>query len=508
MVRTLLKRGDLHDAGAQIDDLMNECAGVPVNEVLLVYSQYLLHRGRPFAAECVLAPLITGGSESVRAQLLHAQAIAEMGDVERARQRFDAIDSTETSGPIDTTLLTELLDDRGAERRARALAALGDQLRGLRYIDKMDPFSVASLAAADAELTSQTGRHQAHTDGPPELWAYFIGEACCQHLGAHWIWRRRVADSTVFIPVADGALELCPFTWAVWRLDRPEHTLVDLFGVLLRLGGTEEHEITAALGTDIGIPTEGYVAVPGRHPLTEALHFASECATRSEKVLALGLVSDSPFSRVELPVVVAGPDGPKVILFWTDPNERDAFQRFLDMLCLGPFARLPWVISSTTNPLPADVDMYRDADGGVRAALLARRLCTADPSQNARWAVPLARVLLQANLDGSASSIEVVDRVLVEQLRPGGETRWRALFEDRTSLLFILTSYVGELLRANYGGEWGADRITGSPIGPTSGLERGDVRFNLGAKILKRFYNGGDEPLLDSIREYAKQAGA
>ena len=500
-IRELMATGELRAAGLRLDKMMNSLAGRPDRGVHLLYAEYLLARGRPFSAERALTPLLSTHSTG-RGEQLAAQSVAEQGDFERAK-RLAAEAPKKSSGPIDLRLLTILDEQAAAAARVDAHSKIEAELRARPLFDGGDLFTADALERVDARLTELVRAGRAESEGSTETWGYYLGELCRRHAGAVWQWRRRLSESTMTLPCG---VEFNPCIWIGWRFNHGEHHLRRFIGVLLMLEGVAFSEAASIVGRDaVSTPAGEYKIQWGRHALSEALELAVH---GDVNVLALGLRVDCPFASVQIPIVVDGPAGPEAVLFWNTPEEEDAFRRYLDMLCLSEMARYRWRIETGPDAPPPDIALYQRADGGVRAGLLARRLVKQDPTHNARWFSVIAEVLFEVVLDGTRSSLDVVDASIMEKIRFGGPNRWGKLFDERHPILFMATSYVGEVLRASSGGVWGADRISGEPIGPTSGLEIGDVRFNLGAKILKRFYDGVAESIMPSIEEYEQAAAS
>ena len=500
-IRELLANGEEHTAGQRLDTLMNRLAGRPDREVLLLFAEYLLRRGRPFSAERVLKPLVKSHT-TTRGQLLTAQSIAEQGDSERSRD-LAASATGESSGPIDVRLLT-IFDEQVARQSNDAMQArIDSELRGHPVFENADPYAVELLERVDTHLSELARDGRPTSKASSELWGYYLGEICRRHAGGVWQWRRRLSESTMLLA---SDIEFNPTVWISWRLNHNKHHLRRLLAVLMYLDGVDPARIAAVVGAEAAtFPRGDYEPQWGRHALSEALEFA---VREDAQVLGLGLRADCPFAAMQVPLIVRGPAGPESILFWNTPEEEESFRRYLDMLCLSEMARFRWRIESGSGKLPEDIALYQRADGGVRAGLLARRLVKPEPAHNARWLVAVADVLFDVVLDGSRASLDTIDSQVLEKVRLGGPNRWGKLFDERHPILFMVTSYVGEVLRASCGGEWGADRITGEAMGPTSGLEIGDVRFNLGAKVLRRFYGGAHQSIIPTMEQYEQAAAA
>jgi hypothetical protein len=499
-VRQLMAGGELVEASRRLETLLVECRGVARPEVLLAHAELLLQRGRPASAERALLPLLLDAQPPRRARWLAAVAARELGDEERAVAWVEDTDVREESGPIEITLLAAAGGAEAERLRQADAARLRDELEAHPAFLGVPPYGLAGL------LRFESAEARVAADPPrTEALAYYIGELCCRLFGATWRPTRRHGDGRVSVETARGRVELAPYTWARWREARVEHALLDLFAVLMRLRGHSDAEIREALG--VGVPSAPPAppdAAP--HPLSVALVEALqvESGPRTEVVRALGLLSDSPTARVEVPLVVEGAHGARLVLFHTDLEQTPAFARYLDLLALGPFGRWPWQIEVRGGHLSEALRPYRHGDAALRAALVARRLCAEDPASNARWAVALAATFFDANLDGSLASLAEVDEI-IDALRAGGPERWESVYEERGAILYLLTCYAGEVLRARVGGGWSRDRLTGAPMGPASGLERGDVTFNLGTSVLRRFHDGDDESLLQRARAYRER---
>ncbi len=495
-IRSLMSDGDLHAAGELIHDAMNEGAGGPDVETLLAYSEYLLLKCRPFSAESALHPIEDQGSQ--RQELLSARAALARSDQSVEPINPSASDRA-LSGKVNTTLLDGLDPERIREARAAQSANFERHLRVKPFLNDNQSYLPGVLGTVDERLQSlvQAGRPTA--EGPPALWAYFLGETLRHLAGAEWRGGGLVADSTMKMP---NGLEFSPYVWAFWRLNHRTHSLVGLVSVLMRLDGADDQAIKATLGSTSPLFPEGrYEPHWGRHALSEALHYAldPDC-----DVVGVGLTAECPISRMQVPLLVGGPSGVELVLFWNTSEEEEQFRRFVDMLCLSEYGKTRWQIVSP-HDIPSDLALYGQADGARRAVLCARRFLTPNPKQNARWCVTLLDHLMDIVLDGSLESIELLDGPFMDNLRRGGPQRWASLFGDRHSLLVMVTSYIGETLIRHVGGSWGVDRITGEPFGPTSGLEAGDVRFNLGAKVLKRFYSEESVSILPVVRDYQRR---
>ena len=495
-IRSLMSDGDLRTAGELIHDAMDSAAGGPEIEIVLAYSEYLLLKSRPFSAESALHPIENRGSQ--RQELLSARAALARSD-QVGEPVNPAVREGALSGKVNTTLLDGLDPERVSEAIAAQTEHFERHLRVKPFLNDNQSFVPGALGTVNERLQAlvQAGRPTA--EGPPALWAYFLGETLRQLAGAVWRGGGLVADSTMRMP---NGLEFSPYVWAYWRLNHRTHSLVGLVSVLMRLDGSDDPAIKAVLGPVGALFPEGrYEPHWGRHALSEALHYALDPEL---DVVGIGLTAECPIARMQIPLVINGPSGVELVLFWNTSEEEEQFRRFIDMLCLSEYGKSRWKIVGPED-LPSDVALYGQADGGRRAALCARRFLSPDPKQNARWCVTLIDHLMDIVLDGSLESIDVLDKQLMDNLRRGGPQRWGALFEDRCSLLVMVTSYIGETLIRHVGGSWAVDRITGEPFGPTSGLKAGDVRFNLGAKVLKRFYSEGSESILPGVREYQRR---
>lgn len=503
-IRRLLGDGELRAAGDRLHRLMDLCGATPSTDSTLLFAEYLLQHGRAFSAEQVLGCLLTR-TQSNRALLLHAQAALEQGDLPEAQRRAGRA-STTASGPIDLGLVSAMDPDAARDNRARSAQRLQAELTQRHYLDPSDPLTTESLLAVDSRLGElvRTGRPEA--DGPAELWAYYLGEYLCRHVAARWVWRRQLSHSTL---VLRSGLEINPYVWILWRMNHAEHHLRRFLAALLELEDVPPDRIAGLLGPDAMMSAhDQYVPQWGRHALSEALHYALTVHRDDAVVTSLGVLADASFCTVQVPLIVAGPNGPEAVLFWNTAEEEEAFRRYLDIVALSHIGRLRWRIVGHQDPTPADVRLYEKPDGAVRATLVSRRLVSSDPQANARWFRELCSVLLDGKLDGGPESVAWIDRHLIEVLRSGGPNRWGKLFDDRHALLFMITSYVGEVMRNQFGGNWGADRVTGEAIGPTSGLEVGNVRFNLGARVLKRFYKGISSSLSPVVEEYGRKSRA
>jgi hypothetical protein len=480
---------------------MTSTAGLPQTDVILLYAQYLIHKGRFFAATTVMKPLLKKKSVDSRVALLYAQAAAH---TDRYEDVYEMLDQVSGIGPKQ--LSNEMSGLRDPENRQPLAERYTQQLASVIRVGTQEVFSEGSIALADQQLHRLIEEEQVGWAGDVEAWSYFIGEYCVRNLGASWSWRHGLVESVVHLPSGNGLIEICPYVWATWRLAGPHNHLRNLIRVLLELTRATAERIQAITGAEGPFSPDAYRPDPTRDICTEALHCSIGLAGAGHAIRGLGVLSDNPISRMMVPVTVEAKDGLRAVLIWNEPGDMDAFHRYLDLLCLGPFARCPWTIVDPAGAPAKSARAYENSDPGVRASLVARRLCSEDPAANARWLVTIAEVLFETTLDGSPDSIADIDRIIDNHLSPGGQSRWGDLYSDRYAILFMLTCYCGEILRARYGGRWGSDRITGRPIGPTSGLELGNIRYNIGASILKRFHQDGRTALTPGAVEFAQRA--
>jgi hypothetical protein len=499
--RDLLAQGRAGEASRSVERVMNRAAGRAQPDVLHAYAHYLLARGRPFSAGRALRPLLRRRPVEPETRVLYAETLADAGDVQRSLELAETLANSGGEGAVAAAKLFDELHRLGAHEEhpdAEVVRRRLGELTGREPAQLLEPGALPQL---DERLRDWSVMGSLAHSPAADLWGYCLGEYLRRHLGATWSWRRRLEASTVRVPVGTGTVELLPTVWARWALEGSDHRLAHVVRALLLLQGARRERLESLLGASL---EEDPGALAERDPLSAALAEATRRQACGERVTGLGLAADCPFGRVRAPLVVEDTDGPKLVVQCSPSGEEGDFERYLDMLCLGPFGRNRWTVASV-NPAHR---AYERPDAGRRAALVARRLCSEDNAQNARWAVTVAGNLLETTLDGRLSSLSKVERLVTDELRQGGIERWGELFEERFAMLFLLTCYTGEVVRRHYGGEWGADRLTGEPTGPTAGLELGGVRFNLGAVLLRTFYGGPSRSMLPAVREYARRAGS
>ncbi|MCA9562439.1 MAG: hypothetical protein KC561_03075 [Myxococcales bacterium] len=503
-VRALMRGGDFANAQRRLDILLDKYSPNLPAELLLTRAELLLARGRSFSAEQSLAGVLRP-DVNPRIVALHAQAVADVGDAARAESLLTRARNLKfQASPMDDQLLTDLSPERATKRQTDRLRQTLSELESLSFFYGIDPFSPEARMRADEQLSAAARASQPYREGKAARWAIYLGEFCVRRLGAVWRWRRRVEDSLVYIPTPTGDLEVCPYVWASWRLASPQHRIGEFLSVLMSLRGDPHDVIDETLG-EVELNGTVYEPIPGRHPLSEALHAAETASAAGRGVLALGVPSDCPFGRVAVPLVVESGGEPEVRLYMSSPEFESTFLRYLDMLALGPFGHLRWAVVTGGGNRPEIIAEYEKPDRNARAALVARRLCRDEPRKNARWIQHISAALFDLPLDGTPASLELVDDLVGTLLRPSGAESRPELVEGQLAAVFMLTCYCGEVLRSAYGGHWGPDRATGAPMGPTSGLEIGDVRFNIGAKVLRRFYFG-DEALAPAAVRYVQLA--
>lgn len=506
-VRDLLGKGDLKRAGPTIEQLMTGCAGIARLDVVLLYGEYLLRCGRPFSTSRVLRSLKNRFRNNFRFRLLHAKALADMGRMDLARAAARELSKSSGENRNQAKQLVTEIDGiltgvSAHKQHATHLSAFESTLELVS--DAL--FTPPALKKLDEHLSGMQDMDEELTEAVARQWGFYLGEYLNRRFGAQWRWSISPDLSRIQMPVRTGNLELFPDLWILWALSRPEHRLTDLVRVLLEIAGVEQAEIEM----EVGSPSEflaGEASDEPSDPLSEALRYALTVTSRGIPVRGLGLHADCPWSRLRVPLLLETQHGPTAVLFVTDPKQKTQFERYLDMLCLSQYGQTRWSVRNQRSHIShPSLQIYEAPDRAVRAALVARRMCTSNPSENARWATIIGEMLLKISLDGRPSTVVKVQDAIIEQIRPGGRARWGVLFENRYSILFMLTCYLGEILRNRYGGRWGADRLSGRKIGPTAGLELPDLRFNLGIQVLKTFHNGKEDPLLPSTIEYARRA--
>ena len=506
-VRDLLQKGDLKRAGPTIEQLMTGCAGIARLEVVLLYGEYLLRCGRPFSATRVLRSLNKRFRNNFRFRLLHAKAMADMGRMDLARAAGRELAKSPGENRNRAKQLVAEIDGilTGASAHKQyatnvsafesTLGLTGDALFTPPALKKLDEH-LGNIQDMDEEMTEVVARQ----------WGFFFGEYLVRRFGAQWRWSLSPGLSRIKMPLRTGSLELFPDLWIMWSLSRPEHQLSEFVRVLLELAGVEQAEIEMEAGSPSGF-LQGDTSEQPPEPLSEALRYAVEVASRGIPVRGLGLHADCPWCRLRVPLLLETQHGPTAVLFVTDPKQKANFERYLDMLSLSQYGQTRWSVRNQRGRVShPSLQIYEAPDRAVRAALVARRMCTPNPSENARWATIICEMLLKISLDGRPSTIAMVQEAIIDQIRPGGRARWGVLYENRSSILFMLTCYLGEILRNRYGGRWGVDRLSGQKTGPTAGLELPDLRYNLGIQVLKTFHNGKEDPLLPSTIEYARRA--
>jgi hypothetical protein len=487
-----LDQGDLTAAGELLEEVLNQSWIVAGARPLCLYARYLLDRHRPFSARRTLEPLVAAGTADAHTRLLHAESLMDLGKLDVAAKRLERLAATAPEVASEARELHEVASQLAHGPPAEARERWAEEVSNTLGLPESKLFGVGSLEGADEHL-GRAGQGV----GSIEAWCYYLGEVFIRALGGRWRWRRDMRSSVVELPSPSGPVKLNPYIWVQWEQRPGSHRFRELLDTLQEIARPERGRAAAL------------IVAAEDDPLSVALYHARTRARRGETPLALGVVGDCPFARFAVPLVVRRPEGTEAVLVWAEPGHRDDFFRFLDMMCLGPLARVAW---SVVRPARVDafsaqnLALYESGDRTVRAALLARRLCSANAGANARWFAYLANLLLDCRLDGAVGSLKELGELLTGELRRGSRRRWGRLYEDRYSILFMLTCYTGEVLRARYGGRWGADRLTGRPMGPTSGLELPGLRFNLGVRVLRAFFQGGQEGFGQAVAEYAQRA--
>ena len=105
--------------------------------------------------------------------------------------------------------------------------------------------------------------------------------------------------------------------------------------------------------------------------------------------------------------------------------------------------------------------------------------------------------------DFSPSSLRDVDRFFDEHTRKGKALRRGLLNEGLGQRIFGLGSYVGEVIRRDFGGTWkGDDADPAAEVNITLVLDDGSVIWPV-QRVMKRFKNGRE----DSLVVYASALG-
>lgn len=97
------------------------------------------------------------------------------------------------------------------------------------------------------------------------------------------------------------------------------------------------------------------------------------------------------------------------------------------------------------------------------------------------------------NVDFSLESLKEIDRFFDDHTENGQEKAGGLLSENRGMRLFAIGSYVGEVLRRHYGGEWVTD--DNDPKGEINiavHIENGTILCPV-QRVIKRFVKGREE---------------